>query len=80
MDKKVLHVKIPKKMSYNSEKSYLEMSKSLKKAFSDRYDIIFTTDDIYIHSDDIVILNIDNSTDINMLAKKLNELSIEKGE
>lgn len=76
--KKVLHVKIPNLPDKKKHNELLQISMTLKKAFSDKYDMIFTPNEIDIHSDNMVVLTIDNSTDINMLAKKLNELTINK--
>lgn len=66
--KPIMHVKIGYAGSYISGK---KLAQTLKKYYSDRFDVIFTTYDMEIKVDNMLVLEINKDTDLDKLSEAI---------
>lgn len=64
--KPILHVVVPKKQSKYSASYMKTMSNAIKKVFSDKYDIIFSQDDINLIADNSTVVRFEINDDMNI--------------
>lgn len=75
--KPIMHITMPTSGGFVRVSGLEQFARVMKKTFGERYDVVFTPDNMSITTsdDNVVRVCIDNNTDIKAFCEKLEELA-----
>lgn len=73
MDKLPMHVVVPSQLIGGRVSTVQAIANTFKKAFADRYDIVFTPKGVEIKADDVMVVTFSNEANVEKILEAIDK-------